>query len=734
MKKVISIMICFLIVIQLGIGILSESNREIKQLAGLEDKYCEKFLIPDNKDINDPEKVYKILKEVSDGSHANIIRSLLTDGEDGGYEVVKFIYLSGESHYFDCFKNIKGKTFKDIDGKTTDSEYFISSKDTGNKNQIGRISTHMHNLDITLRTLNQQINYFKTSGLYYVEFPDGNIKEGFISDLKQSLEKEFDIQLEDVDFEAGENKLNLPYTDSGFYIIMEIVVIFLIIICCMYYYFRENKQIAVCNLFGITGKRTTLLLQKGFYFVYLIGMIAGTAILLIYSKEPVYVWGIIWRTMALFAVLFAFLYVLGMFFQFRVNPHTALTGKSGTKQILHLNYFAKAVCIIIVLYIGGNIYAGCKESFIMKENYKSWDNAKDYGVFYPYYVGFDLTEKERNDAEKAISQKLYPELNSEGAIYIDARKFEQENIELNGEQGLQGTVTVNPNYLMQFPVLDMNDKKITVSDKETDWILIVPEKYREQEEEIVEFFSQDRKECYEISEEEYEEKISAVVKSQKIRIIWMKDNQEIFSFNPNVYPENNNMIQEPIIQVVTTDNSCVIDKYCVQGNGTSDPLKLKIVGDSKKTYESLKYLLSNLQLDDNLKYVVSCNEETIQRLNAIYANIRLSLILLAILLLVWILSSFQSTVILFDKNKKDFVIKRISGWKWQSIFGKYLWREFVVLYFITVGIMIVSPIQGAGIYCYLGIDVLIVLIEVIVFLFCIKYSEKSKIVETLKGE
>ncbi len=137
-----------------------------------------------------------LLKEVANKNNAKIVRSLLTDDKDSGNEVAKFIYLSGESNYFDNFKNIKGKSFKTVQGKIQDSESFISSKDTRDKNQIGKINTHMHNLNITLRTLNQQINYFKTSGLYFVEFPNGGSKTKFLKELKQGLEKEFHIELE----------------------------------------------------------------------------------------------------------------------------------------------------------------------------------------------------------------------------------------------------------------------------------------------------------------------------------------------------------------------------------------------------------------------------------------------------------------------------------------------------------------------------------------------------------
>ena len=120
--------------------------------------------------------------------------------------------------------------------------------------------------------------------------------------------------------------------------------------------------------------------------------------------------------------------------------------------------------------------------------------------------------------------------------------------------------------------------------------------------------------------------------------------------------------------------------------------------------------------------------------NNIYANIRLSAILLGVLIFLWIFSSLQSTVLLFDKNKKEFVIKRISGWSWKAVYGKYLWREFIVLLILTIWFAIANLIKEVGIYYYICTDLMIALIEIIVFHSCIKYSEKKKVVETLKGE
>lgn len=700
MKKTVGAMLCVLIAIQFGLGILSISNREIGQLAGLEERYCESFSIPDDRRIDNPEKVCGILKEAADRNHVNIIRTLLTEGANSGYEVVKFLYLSGESRYFDA---------------------------------LNITHHHMYHLDITLRPLEQQADYFKTSGLYYMELSDGGMKDRFLKELKQGLEEEFYITLDEQDFHMESSPAALPYTDSGFYMILEAVTVFLIIACCMYWYFRETKQMAVNILFGVAKARTIFSLQKGLYLISFIGIAAGAGALLLYSKDPSYVWEIVRGTVAVFILLFGLLFISGLFLLHTLHVRTALAGKGFAGHILRLNYIAKAVCVLAVLYIGGSIFAEYRSCMEMKKGFQSWERADEYGTFYPYYIGYDLTAQEQSDAERTVSCELYPELNARGAIFINARNFEQEYLELNGGRSPFDAVTVNLNYLKAYPVTDETGQEITVSENETDWILLVPEKYKGQENELSEMFSDKRQACFEASETAYGESIPDPIKKQKIKILWMADGQEVFSFNPYVCPENGNRISEPVIQVMTTGNSCAVDRDCIQGNGGSDPLKIKLSGDGRKTYTSLEGILDELHLEDNLKHIVSCNEEAEQKIRGIYANIRFSAAMLIVLAFVWIMDSFQSAVLLFDKNKKDFVIKRISGWNWHSVYGKYLWAELAVLLPLTAVPVALDLNQGAGVACYLCMDAAIVCIEAAVFWTCIRRSEKNKIVETLKG-
>lgn len=55
------------------------------------------------------------------------------------------------------------------------------------------------------------------------------------------------------------------------------------------------------------------------------------------------------------------------------------------------------------------------------------------------------------------------------------------------------SIKANNNYLQEFPVFDINNEAVQISEDISDWVLLVPEKYRDKEEEIVSFFLQMRK-------------------------------------------------------------------------------------------------------------------------------------------------------------------------------------------------------------------------------------------------
>jgi putative ABC transport system permease protein len=105
-------------------------------------------------------------------------------------------------------------------------------------------------------------------------------------------------------------------------------------------------------------------------------------------------------------------------------------------------------------------------------------------------VGFDLEDLKRGGPKMGatIGGDLYPVLNRMGALLINAQAYEEDNLSLNKySQGIK-SITVNPNHLHEFSVNDTHGNPVQVSEDTSDWILLVPEKYHDQEQEILSFF------------------------------------------------------------------------------------------------------------------------------------------------------------------------------------------------------------------------------------------------------
>ena len=90
---------------------------------------------------------------------------------------------------------------------------------------------------------------------------------------------------------------------------------------------------------------------------------------------------------------------------------------------------------------------------------------------------------------------------------------------------------MNTNYFDIFPCLYENGKKSEISDSEENSIFLVPEKYKSMEKELLEYFSDVRTGAYKLHTEEYNQ--TGNKNTAKVKIIYTKNNQDVFSFNSN---------------------------------------------------------------------------------------------------------------------------------------------------------------------------------------------------------
>ena len=186
-----------------------------------------------------------------------------------------------------------------------------------------------------------------------------------------------------------------------------------------------------------------------------------------------------------------------------------------------------------MIAIGVASFTNIQSSYHYLSSLKNWEKGNSYGVFNPLLGGDNDTNEDMIKSLVTASTELYHELNSQGAILINARDYEEDSLILNQDYKGIFSIRVNPNYLKEFPLYDELGNQVVIDEQTKDRILLVQAQYKEFEREILDFFEENQWLTYEFDQNNFSKETS--FEPKEIKIIWLKNNQSIFSFNPDVY-------------------------------------------------------------------------------------------------------------------------------------------------------------------------------------------------------
>ncbi len=585
------------------------------------------------------------------------------------------------------FEIKQGRTLT-IDDSRCKSNICISTNESNNQNQIGTIRSEMKGLDITIFPLYNQFSYYKADGVYMVELGENISLQQFLEVLADSINKycETDInytvlQAEDID------TVKLPYVDTFTLYMLQISLLIMLILVFLYSIFSETKKLSIIKLFGNDNHIIFWNYQKNFLLSTVLSIIFSAIYSYIMHDNPEYLISFFCR-ISIFAFLqFCIMSVILLIIMWKANILKGLKGGYSGNHIHALNIMAKIICICVVIYSGQTVFDTIKDSAVMESKMRNWEIADNYGIFYPFYIGFEMSDSEEKTNDITIGRDLYSYFNHNGALFVDANQFEQEFLEINKSHlsDWQLNMSVNPNYLQVFPLYDTDGKRIQINEDEHDLILLVPEKYSSYEEEIISYYQNNQRDKISKSLDYYGINCDEL-RNQSIRIIWLKNNQGIFGFSTRVMSDDEGYIVNPITIVITENNSTILDRIGILGKGDLDPLKV-FVGNYENSYEAYKVFsqtLNELNLDDNLKNLVSINENINERIIELKVQRRIALIMVVISILLLVILVIQNTVLDFHKNRQKYIIKKIHGLQISKIYGKHLLFSDIV--YIIIGI------------------------------------------------
>lgn len=707
------------------------SNKEIFQLEGIDAKYTDTFFIPNNDSIINPDGLYKALLETSSNTNSNIIRTLFTEKESG-YEVEKYVMLSGASDYMSAFEVKSGRTLT-VDESRSKKNIFVSTYKKESKNQIGQIRSEMKRMNLTIYPLYAQFLSYKADGVYMVELGKDVSLQNFLEYLAKSINEYCETDIDFTCLQAEEsNTIRLPYVDTFMLYLLQIALGIILVLMFLYNTFYETKKISIFKLLGKENMVIFWNFQKSFLYITLLSILISAMYSFIRYENLEYMIIFLYRVSIFALIQFGVISGILLIIMCRSSILKGLKGGYSTKYIYYLNIFTKILCICVVIYSGKTVYNTLKESTLMKEKMKSWEIANDYGVFYPYYIGFDMSDNEEKNCEITIGQDLYCYLNDRGALYVDATPFEQEFHKLNKETApWQFDVSVNPNYLKIFPIYDTDGKRIEIEEQEKDLILLVPEKYLSYKDAIIENYKNMQLDKIDRSRNYYGINCDDLAK-QKIDIIWVQDDQGIFGFSTRVFANEEGYIINTITRVVTEKNSTVLDRIGILGKGDLDPLKV-FMGNNVKSgevYKNISPMLRELNLDDNLKNLVSINENINERILELKAQRHIALMMAGIGLLLLTVLIIQSISLDFHRNRQRYIIQKIHGVPGLRIYRKYIFLSAFV--YILIGSIFVLIDNSNPLY-YLCMTIVLTVLQYMISIVAIMKLERKHISDVLKG-
>lgn len=700
-------------------------NDKYNSLLSATNAYKYNFEIPQNI-YEDPENL-QFLKKAADDNNINFLRIVsYYDDEKGETYTNNFLYLSTETNLFKKIPVSKGRF---LTADSMETENFLSTQNTKDKNQIGQIEDFGGGHNYFVYPIDELVEQQTFSGKYKAECENKSDFQNFMDSYVEYVRNDSNIESGSYIKEVVDNTYTQNVKGNNTIFVFTFCMA-LLLLTFIFYLVSQTKAISVMKLHGyvinqIRNKIFLLLYIKCVFIVHIIMCLL--ALLFVHDMSIDFIVQMTLCNGIVFLISYVILDIVCAFYIKYTKVTYCIKGKKPLNVIIAFNLCFKIALSIIIIVIGGSLVENLENLFLKQDSLKNWKVASEYGVFYPVKSGDDIDDiRAGNDPLQLPTYEIYmkffePEMK---AIYANSIEYSIESIEdTSGDSGYIRNFYVNTNYLDAFPVYDENGKQIKIDDTEEESVFLVPEQYKNNESMIREISSEFRKSFLELHTELYG--LPNKPNATKIKIIYTQNNQEIFSFNTEVFPEKNNTITDPIIMVMTQENTLGPDVSYLSRSNARLFVPLKEM-DAKQTYDFMLEQLQKYSLDDNFPYFVRLDDYILQNISEVEEEMVMLETMLGIVAVLFFISLAQFIYLLFQKDKLEMFLKKSLGFsffeKYSNIYGVLLLTnslEFVVCF-------------GLSVEKLLWIFLFKILIEMVVTSLLVVYFERKNIMQVLK--
>lgn len=682
-------------------------------------------------DVSTVEKL-KQIEKLSKSKGINIYKVIYDELTDSN-EIIVDIYtaLADENKLRDKFK---------IKYEDSIENLFLNNGYLSSENK--EIGVFNRNLNIRIKSLSEAINE-NIIGQYLIQTDD--LRE--LESIKQEFTEILNLGLADEIVSSNIDKNNILSIVELKYLILIAILLISILLAFIYYIVFRYKEFAIKKMFGHSdGKIIFKDVFKEILTMHLYTLVASGLIVMLYLyyyNKFKYVVGYLKNLSIVLLVFSIILIVVEMVISLNIDNikiKNMLNNKKPITLIQSLNYITKVTFSIVLVAIMVNLISNYNNLISQNKNLEKWKSTNEY-------VYFNMTDKYR-DSEELIwnynqslrCRELFKYYNNKGGLLVSPSNYFSYN-NFYGKESLNTrkeydpidgiALEVNAEYLRQNPIRDTNGNIISIEDEYGDYLIIlVPEKYKEDEENLLQLY----KEIYQFrrfaNEDIYNEymNIEKVDHPEiKIKIIYTENGQESFLYNPLLEEENQNSIIDSVHIVINSENigGDSYTKY-VSSNEFFAKIDGSVEGDAySKVYEVIKEL--DMEKDILSAYTLYSNVDSY--IIKVENEIKEYIISVIITLFLEILLTIYMIINYIQRNKYINAIRKINGYSYIKRHNK--------LILLIVGTWMAILIGGYVLRIFSFMEVLkviipLALLEILIMYLVLKKIENDEILSVLK--
>lgn len=596
--------------------------------------------------------------------------------------------------------------------------------------------------------------------------------------LKHYLNKDYPmegtylIQLENLDqkeeiLNTISTSFNLPMADlsrdysrrstSNMYVnvlkILQIVMFVSLAITIVFYVSKLFTKIGIYKLNGYTNFDIwlklilpTILLQLGVLIIISIG-----SWIVLKNIDFSFMISII-KQMGIAILITLICSYLLFYFVKQYSISKLIKGENLSKLLIRINRFIRIASLTLITILFSFVICKMDQYKNMEKALSYWNKYSDYAML-NYYQDTNTATNMMNDVDdetlKREQYEYYKYLESIDAFSVSAK---ERNISRSiyfpdipkpehlPKNYLFYEMKVNTTYFDTLGIKDMEGQDIKVDIKDPVRYTLIP-KSKEKDLETIQFtLNMEENKNRRLSDQQLIETKYLIYDDTK--------NNKFFSFNVHINENDGNMLTSPIITVFNSYSGSSWDLQ-VEATGINSTMKIPMQGKTIKEFNEMIQPMATQIMPEKTKYsnpVYFTVEGIFDEQNAIIAQgIREGIVLFVLVIILYVIISFQSNELYLNANSKRLAVLKLSGYSFKDRYQKYLSKirtDEIILTIVYIAMiawqsnyfkdMMMVSYKASKVLYVLFIP--LVLIDYVMTKLVIRKKEIKNLNKVLKGE